>query len=247
MVFHRVENVDPENVYSIINHLLSDHNELQMIRLAFSPDPMLQDMINKVKLDIVSSPPVLQQPLVSNHPLSFTPPSCYAPQNSLLIPQMPLTWLDSGAFYPAPAMQPVMLDFIPPFRLFEMGLKPCSSFSQGFCKHGGSCGFLHILQLQNGDCMVLNPPSILSSGFLKQLEFEVVELLGSKPGIPVSVSSLPILYFDYFGKVLQIEKKLTFRVSQLLARISTYIRLTSRCDHMPYSNSFNPHLQMTGF
>ncbi|XP_057792943.1 zinc finger CCCH domain-containing protein 18 [Salvia miltiorrhiza] len=120
-----------------------------------------------------------------------------------------------------------MLDFRPTVQV-------CNSFRQGYCKYGGSCRFLHVFQMQNGDCMVLNPPATSSCGSLKQLEMELIELLRSTRGIPVSLSSLPILYFDRFGKVLQETEnhghgRLSSRMIKLLARMTpNTIRLTNR-------------------
>ncbi|KAG6404747.1 hypothetical protein SASPL_132323 [Salvia splendens] len=148
----------------------------------------------------------------------FTPP---LPQNVLCIPQFGPSNFDTPYYYQ-------MLNFRP---LDVPEMQVCNSFREGYCKYGGSCRFLHVFQMQNGDCMVLNPPpsdEVMSSASLKQLEIELVELLRCTRGIPVSVSSLPILYFDRYRKVLQVEGY-QMEIHRLIARMTTTsIRLTNK-------------------
>ncbi|KAH6824173.1 hypothetical protein C2S53_011684 [Perilla frutescens var. hirtella] len=283
VVFGRMEKLEPEHVSKIMGCLLlKDNGELEMIRLAFSPEHVLQALIDKIKLELDLSPKpttfpahvsalLLKKSLVlSNLPTTFTPftpasslpplsSAALPPQNGLWIPQMRIAqqltpranWLDSAAvenqfgsynlddscyqmqtYYPQPSL-----------GLLDLQMPVCNSFRQGYCKYGGSCGFLHVFQMENGDCMVLNPPTtdeILSSAersSLKLLEVELIELLKSRRGIPVSVSSLPILYLDQYGKVLQIEGyqkesqrqgRFICRIIQLLARMTSSICLTNR-------------------
>lgn len=53
IVFSRIQSLEPENVSKIIGYLLlQDHGEQEMIRLAFSPDSLIQSMIIKAKKDL---------------------------------------------------------------------------------------------------------------------------------------------------------------------------------------------------
>lgn len=319
VVFQRIEKLDPENVSKIIGYLLlKDHGELEMIRLAFGPEHVLQNLIDKVKRDLGLSPkptischvsaPQVKKPLVSNLPTKFTPftpatsrtpwPSAaLQADNALWIPQVPtgqpliytfqhfpVAYFNSaareyslqtqpqflsledqlgscnldGSYYlaqnysPELAINPIpdqrsasLSESCPHFP--ELSMQVCDSFRQGYCKYGGSCRFLHIFQMENGHFMVLNPPNtddvvipdyVLSHGSLKQLEMELTELLKSRRGIPVSISSLPILYYDNYGRVLQVEGylmenhrqgKVSCQMTQLLAQMTSSIRLIDRC------------------
>lgn len=53
IVFSRIQSLEPENASKIIGYLLlQDHGEQEMIRLAFSPDSLIQSMIIKAKKDL---------------------------------------------------------------------------------------------------------------------------------------------------------------------------------------------------
>ncbi|KAJ8432085.1 hypothetical protein Cgig2_024695 [Carnegiea gigantea] len=137
--------------------------------------------------------------------------------------------------------------------LSEFPPKVCHYFNKGFCKHGNSCKYFH------GNPMTLESFSQFlglaayengranrngnddHNGFppksLEELEMEIVELLRSRNGNPVSIASLPILYYERYGRTLQAEGylaesqrhgKVGYNLTKLLARLKKSIRLIDR-------------------
>lgn len=111
----------------------------------------------------------------------------------------------------------------------EFPVKICHYFMKGCCRHGNNCRYSH------GNLVpeIFSPGSnddnnVFSPGSLKKLEMELVELLKSRKGFPVSIASLPMLYYEKFGKTLQAEGYLTesqrhgkpgYSLTKLLARL----------------------------
>lgn len=116
---------------------------------------------------------------------------------------------------------------------FESSVKTCHYFNKGFCKHGSSCKFYHdqviperFSLMYGNDDNNNNDDHLFSIG---SLESEIVKLLKSRRGNPVSIASLPSLYYDTYGKNLQAEGYLTESYS--LARLITtfkHIKLIDR-------------------
>lgn len=126
----------------------------------------------------------------------------------------------------------------------DFPVKTCHYFVKGFCKHGSNCRYYH------GESFPESyPPAFgLSSydvagdeaflpGSLEKLELEITELLKSRRGHPVSIASLPMLYYEKYGKTLQAEGYLTesqrhgkagYSLTKLLARLKNSIRLIDR-------------------
>ena len=124
----------------------------------------------------------------------------------------------------------------------EFPVKTCHYFSKGYCKHGASCRYYHgqvvpeiFSQMYRNDA--LNDDQAISLGSLVQLESEIVELLKSRKGSPISIASLPMAYYEKYKKVLQAEGYLTesqrhgksgYSLTNLLARWKHSIRLIDR-------------------
>eukprot|EP00250_Pteridium_aquilinum_P015209 c22448_g1_i1 orf=645-2807(-) len=125
--------------------------------------------------------------------------------------------------------------------------KPCLYYSRGYCKHGSNCRFLHSHHTLRSDP---GSPSSVSSngqrdyriddivvpGSLERLELELEELLRGRRA-PVSIASLPQLYYEKFGRTLQAEGYLTesqrhgkagFSLTKLLARLKNTVTLIDR-------------------
>ncbi|CAA0837015.1 Zinc finger CCCH domain-containing protein 18 [Striga hermonthica] len=244
VVFKRIEKLDPENVSKIIGYLLlKDQGELEMIRLAFGPDNLIHSLINTAKRELDSSP---TKPAAHT---KFTPhvPWCAAP-----VPPNKIPWIvptpqpsfsldiDGYVVHNQPSfgleIGPYFHDCCPPALI-------CQSFSQGYCKYGGNCWFLHVFRMENGRFMVLNQPGmgedhvLWSTASLKQLEIELIELLKARKGVPVSISSLPIFYYDKYGRALRVEgylvegpwqRKIRFTLAQLVAQMTKDIHVDDR-------------------
>ncbi|XP_038703251.1 zinc finger CCCH domain-containing protein 18-like [Tripterygium wilfordii] len=127
----------------------------------------------------------------------------------------------------------------------EFPVKVCHYFNKGFCKHGNSCRYFHGHPIPESFSQVFSPGSnesqnedhLFSPQFIEKLELEITELLKSRRGCPVSIASLPMLYYEKYGKTLQAEGYLTesqrhgkagLSLTKLLARLKNSIRLVDR-------------------
>ncbi|XP_022154988.1 zinc finger CCCH domain-containing protein 18-like isoform X2 [Momordica charantia] len=124
----------------------------------------------------------------------------------------------------------------------EFQPKTCHYYNKGFCKHGNSCRYIHgslnpesFSQMYNSNSV--NDDQVFLAGSLKTLEMEIVDLLKSRRGTPISIASLPMIYYEKYGKVLQAEGYLTesqrhgksgYSLTKLLARLKSSIRLIDR-------------------
>ncbi|XP_048234975.1 zinc finger CCCH domain-containing protein 18 isoform X2 [Ricinus communis] len=123
--------------------------------------------------------------------------------------------------------------------LNENSMKICHYFNKGYCKHGSNCRYFHgqISDSFPRTFDAINEDQIFSPGSLEKLELEIIELLKSRKGNPVSIASLPMLYYEKYGKVLQADGYLTesqrhgkagYSLTKLLARLKNSIRLIDR-------------------
>ena len=83
----------------------------------------------------------------------------------------------------------------------------------------------------------VNDDHVFRPGSLERLEFEIVELLRSRRASPISIASLPMIYYEKYGKVLQAEGYLTesqrhgksgFSLTKLLTRLKSSIQVIDR-------------------
>ncbi|KAH9535621.1 hypothetical protein CY35_17G063100 [Sphagnum magellanicum] len=133
--------------------------------------------------------------------------------------------------------------------------KPCLYFARGYCKHGSNCRFLHGGVAMQRESSGSSPASSnghirgvgelrimqddhdgLTPGSLERLEMELQELLRGRRA-PVSIASLPQLYYERFSKNLQAEGYLTesqrhgkagYSLTKLLARLKNTVTLIDR-------------------
>jgi len=128
----------------------------------------------------------------------------------------------------------------------EFPIKSCHYFYKGYCKHGANCRYFHGPPFPDGyTSHVFNPnmnelgndDNGFLPGSLEKLEMEIAELLRSRRGMPVSIASLPMLYYEKYGRNLQADGYLTesqrhgkagFSLTKLLARLKNSIRLVDR-------------------
>ncbi|XP_076886305.1 zinc finger CCCH domain-containing protein 18-like [Bidens hawaiensis] len=116
----------------------------------------------------------------------------------------------------------------------EFPFKICHYFIKGYCRHGNNCRYLHTTP--ENLCQIFNTTNwieddnVFSPGSLENLERELTELLKSRRGFPVSIASLPMIYYEKFGKTLQAEGYLTesqrhgkagYSLTKLLARLKS--------------------------
>ncbi|KAG2682538.1 hypothetical protein I3843_11G195400 [Carya illinoinensis] len=154
-----------------------------------------------------------------------------------------LSGFSNDYFYPDAAMGSLSARASRRFSsLPEVPVKICHYFNKGFCKHGSSCRYFHgqvipesLSQMYGNDAV--NEDHFFSPRSLEKLELEIVEILKSRRGNPISIASLPMIYYEKFGKVLQAEGYLTesqrhgkagYSLTKLLARLKNSIRLIDR-------------------
>ncbi|CAI0378028.1 unnamed protein product [Linum tenue] len=252
-VYSRIQQIDPENVSKIIGYLLlQDQGEREMVRLAFGPDNSIYSLVHRAKSDLGlmmnnNNNKQQQQPAeVAVVPLHHH----YAPNYSEFVPnysdqmQQFFTMDDPNPvnfFYPESGRRTSRRSPSLP----EFPVKMCHYYSKGFCKHGSSCRYFHhgvstsdiFKQSSSADIMEEHNNHVVSPGSLERLELELTELLKSRRGVPVSIASLPMMYYDKYGRTLQAEGYLTesqrhgkagFSLTKLLARLRHSIRLIDR-------------------
>ncbi|CAA3013136.1 zinc finger CCCH domain-containing 18-like isoform X1 [Olea europaea subsp. europaea] len=129
--------------------------------------------------------------------------------------------------------------------LMEYPVKTCHYFNKGFCKHGSNCRYLHGESFPESYSHMFGPNSyeaanedhVFLAGSLEKLELEITELLKSRRDHPVSIASLPMMYYERYGRSLQAEGYLTesqrhgkagHSLTKLLARLKNSIRLIDR-------------------
>ncbi|XP_077216113.1 zinc finger CCCH domain-containing protein 18-like isoform X2 [Tasmannia lanceolata] len=127
----------------------------------------------------------------------------------------------------------------------EFPVKVCHYFNKGYCKHGTNCRYFHGQSMPDSFSQIFSPNQnelanedhVFSPGSLEKLELELTGLLKARRGMPVSIASLPMLYYETYGKTLQAEGYLTesqrhgkagYSLTKLLARLKNSIRLIDR-------------------
>ncbi|KAJ0230050.1 Zinc finger CCCH domain-containing protein 18 [Hirschfeldia incana] len=127
----------------------------------------------------------------------------------------------------------------------EFPVKICHYFNKGSCKHGNNCRYFHgqIIPEREEFSQMFNPNNlsdeehVVSPGSLEKLEGEIIELLKSRRGVPISIASLPMMYYEKYARNLQAEGYLTesqrhgkagYSLTKLLARLNNTIRLIDR-------------------
>lgn len=128
---------------------------------------------------------------------------------------------------------------------FKFPVKACHYFNKGFCRNGSSCRYFHGHPFPESYQRMIDPKlceygdedEVLSPGSLEKLELEIAELLKHKKGHPVSIASLPMMYYEKYGRTLQAEGYLTesqrhgkagYNLTKLLARLK-FVHLIERC------------------
>ncbi|KAL3333602.1 hypothetical protein AABB24_033609 [Solanum stoloniferum] len=122
--------------------------------------------------------------------------------------------------------------------------KPCHYFNKGFCRNGDNCRYFHGPPFPESYPLTIDPnlcengdeDEVLSPGSLEKLELEITELLKEKNGNPVSIASLPMMYYGKYGRTLQAEGYLTesqrngkagYNLTKLLTRLK-FVHLIER-------------------
>ncbi|CAH8268433.1 unnamed protein product [Arabidopsis lyrata] len=242
-VQNRIQQLEPENALKIIGYLLlmQHHNDRDMIRLAFCPDSVMRSMINCVKYELANNShcdiPTSDHIQVRKFG-SFTGSS----NQSLLVSISPPSVLSMGTKKQGLSLRTSRRSLSLP----EFPVKICHYFNKGFCKHGNNCRYLHgkIIPERDSFAQMFNPNNnlsdeehVVSAVSLEKLEREIIYLLKSRRGAPISIASLPMMYYEKYGRTLQAEGYLTesqrhgkagYSLTKLLVRLKNTIRLIDR-------------------
>ncbi|OIW16393.1 hypothetical protein TanjilG_19109 [Lupinus angustifolius] len=121
-------------------------------------------------------------------------------------------------------------------------VKTCHYFNKGFCRHGSSCRYYHgqvvsesFPQMYGNDAMTED--QMFSPRSLAQLEAEIVDLMKSRRGRPLSIALLPTAYQDKYNRMLKFDGYLTesqrhgksgYSLTKLLVRLKNSIQLIQR-------------------
>ncbi|CAN8270628.1 unnamed protein product [Cochlearia groenlandica] len=253
IVHNRIQQYEQEYALKIFGYLLvmQDNGDCDMIRLAFCPDPVLMSVIECVKLKLL-------QTFSFDHIPLPPPPSSASPP-------IPFASTRTGFWDHSTDMDHQFLNFqesinTPDFSnngfcprgehrvsrrrspsLPEFPVKICHYFLRGICKHGNNCRYFHGQEMFNsprsGGGVVEEEEQVVSPGSLEKLEGEIIELLKSRKGAPISIASLPTMYYEKYGRILQAEGYLTesqrhgkagYSLTKLLARLNNTIRLIDK-------------------
>ncbi|KAD5507765.1 hypothetical protein E3N88_15468 [Mikania micrantha] len=269
IVYNRILETESEtNTRKVIGYIyLSDHADHEMIRLAFGPDNLIKNMIQKAKIDLNLGPKPDHLPPISP---SFQPGPVFhshtpfsTPSALQIPPPIPSHYqnmnLDDCRYQNHDHFTGLSDEFesfsqqitgfsdncySPDGKFSVRGrrdgnlAKICHYFSKGYCKHGSNCKFFHGQSMSDYNSNELfEDQAAFSPGSLEKLEFEITEILKSRRGNPISIASLPMIYYERYGRTLQAEGYLTesqrhgkagYSLTKLLARLKNSIRLIDR-------------------
>ncbi|CAH2052444.1 unnamed protein product [Thlaspi arvense] len=264
VVHNRIQQLEPEHASKIIGYLLlmQEHSDRDMIRLAFCPDSVMRSMINFVKYELAKDPRYHSPPSdqINRSFGSFTgssppmrtgfwenPTEIDSLQHNVQFLNFEDSEFSNGFFSRDHQVMPLRTSRRSP-SLPEFPVKICHYFAKGFCKHGNNCRYFHgqiipeperesFAQMLNPNNNLSDEEHVVSPGSLEKLEGEIIELLKSRRGAPISIASLPMMYYEKYGKTLQAEGYLTesqrhgkagYSLTKLLARLKNTIRLIDR-------------------
>ncbi|XP_022985798.1 zinc finger CCCH domain-containing protein 18-like isoform X2 [Cucurbita maxima] len=207
LLFQRICELDAECATTIIEYIILNTDDRDMIRLAFCPDTVLQSFIEDAKSDLgitemvssALSPVSISDPYLPLSVYRRDPSSRLFPSESYsdLDIQNPMQFLSLEDQF----------ESVNTVGLRRFPLKICHYFSKGYCKHGSKCRYFH------GQVKAAHANHeqrvILRGKALENLEMEIVGLLKSRRGSPISIASLPIVYYEFYGKNLQADGYLT--------------------------------------
>ncbi|KAE8713709.1 RNA binding protein [Hibiscus syriacus] len=257
IVYNKIKKIEPENALKVIGYiLLQDHGAQEIAQLAICPDVVIQEVIHRIKVELQQlplksgSPPI--SPTMNSVPGSelvsqftaFSPPVPSGTQFLSLEDQMgSLNLRSDNGFshdycYCNVGVRPGLRRHQ---NVLDFPVKTCHYFNKGYCKYGSNCRHLHGQVSENFpqtygqlDAAASCEDNIMS---LEKLEIELVDILKTKKGEPVSIASLPLLYYEKYGKVLQADGYLTesqrhgkasYSLTKLLARLKNAIRVIDR-------------------
>ncbi|KAJ4791423.1 RNA-binding domain CCCH-type zinc finger protein [Rhynchospora pubera] len=193
LVLDRIEKFEPEIATKIMGYLLLNRTYEEIIEYALGSDKKIISLILEAKSYLSSSPKGVIPPQFAPQCVPF--PVTFVPH---IPPQIGLTQFYGNSHLSIPPeliVQPNLKLFNP--NLCTDSAQLCHYYqSKGNCKNGARCRFVHDLNFGPvGDWM--------------RLEMEIREILLNRGRIPLTIASLPMVYLERYGKILQAEGYLT--------------------------------------
>ncbi|XP_039058766.1 zinc finger CCCH domain-containing protein 18-like [Hibiscus syriacus] len=218
-----------------------------LISPSMNPVPVSPSVSSKLlwsPRSVQMTSPYWKPQLVAKQSLDFTTPgyldsmSDLQAQTQLLSLEDPVEFVENGGF--SIANRDVKVGHRCQ-NLHNFPVKTCHYFNKGYCKHGSNCRYFHGQISDSFPQKFIHNSTDAVSGdhdmSLENLEVELVELLKTKRGDLVSITSLPLLYYEKYGKVLQADGYLTdsqrhgksgYSLTKLLARLKNVIRVIEK-------------------
>ncbi|KAJ4762756.1 CCCH-type zinc fingerfamily protein with RNA-binding domain-containing protein [Rhynchospora pubera] len=258
IIYTRLQRFEPDNTARIFGCIfLRAPDEQEMMQLAYGSDATLISYINEAKADLSTKSPQDSSQIQShNYPLTGTRyfssnnPDLHIqshlfdsfnhynytqkPNNQFMGFDEPYDntnnlsrYLPGVNMYHDPLLQRRL---IKPSMLVPK--RPCHYYVKGTCKNGANCSYSHhniSSDSLESDVMGAGAGMGNTPVSLEKLEMEIVELLRSNTGQPVSIASLPTLYGQMYGKGLQADGYLTesqrhgkagYSLTKLLCRLN---------------------------
>ncbi|KAL0301082.1 UNVERIFIED_CONTAM: Zinc finger CCCH domain-containing protein 18 [Sesamum radiatum] len=253
VVHDRIKQLEPHVARKIIGYMyLQEIPDQEMIRLALGPDSLILNLIQKAKTTPFLAPtPILSPPIsptmnpnpLSNplFPFSSSSPHPFSAPASF---QNVASYWEPQRATEQQAMHNAALKLIPSSDS-EYNLPNQLTGSDDPLDYFASDTAFNNMSIRENYQHIFGPNSheaaredqVFCPGSLEKLELEVIELLKSRRGNPVSIASLPMMYYEKYGRTLQAEGYLTesqrhgkagYSLTKLLARLKNSIRLIDR-------------------
>lgn len=264
VVFERIYKMEPEYAIKIIRYLVINSNEDEMFRLTFCHESFLQRVINRAKSELgVAETMAAAGVPISDPYLQFSSYDLY-PAAAAASPSASSRALLPNAYYDIDlqnAMHVLSLEdqmeagMRSNRRRCEFPVKVCHYYSKGYCKHGSKCRYFHGPLSGNEDSYYHNNYVVVRGRPLEKLEMEIVELLKSQGGTPISIASLPMIYYEKYGRNLQADGYLTesqrhgkpgFSLTKLLLNLNAISVLDRFLIHLSLTCFFMLHFNSCG-
>lgn len=253
-LLQRILKIEPENAIKIFGYLLLHRSIEEIVEYVTGTEDQIHSLIAEAKSYFMVSPKFKFPDHLHRH-YSHTISLPFSAHSSIRAPALnqfavnhQSPFQNSDLFPPNGSR--VMEEQLYPSRLisFDSGvglgsrshlLPGCNYFCKGYCNHGQSFKSFHHdhANPDSFNAMFGIEDLIFSAGSLEEFEIEITELLRARRGVPVSLSSLPSLYQEMYGKSLlpdgyltesQRHGKVSLSLMKIIAQLRN-IRLVDRC------------------
>jgi OST-HTH/LOTUS domain len=237
IIYSRIQHFEPDNTARIFGCIfLREPDRQEMMQLAYGSDATLISYINDAKIDLsTKSPPNSSQ--IQSHNYPVTGVHHFSKNPNLSMQSRIYDHFDRYNYSQNLDSQFIRFDdpydnmnnlsgYLSGLSIYHdsimqrrgtkpfttMPKRPCHYHVKGMCKNGVNCSYSHHnipLDFLESDAMSTGSGTGATPAPLENLEIEIVKLLKSNTGQPISIASLPTLYGQMYGKGLQADGYLT--------------------------------------